>query len=104
MSEQKKKKINIEFDENVAEGIFSNLAMITHSNSEFVVDFIQLLPGLPKAKVKSRIILTPMHAKMLHRALQDNIQKFESMHGHIKVPEGGDVIPPFNMGGPTAEA
>ncbi len=104
MSEQKKKKINIEFDEKVGEGIFSNLAMITHSNSEFVVDFIQLLPGLPKAKVKSRIILTPQHAKMLYKALKDNIQKFESLHGNIAVPEGGDVIPPFNLGGPTAEA
>ena len=104
MSEQKKKQINIEFDGNVGEGIFSNLAMITHSNSEFIVDFIQLLPGIPKAKVKSRIILTPQHAKMLYRALKDNIQKFESLNGNIAVPEGSDVIPPFNMGGPTAEA
>ena len=104
MSEHKKKQINIEFDENVAEGIFSNLAMITHSSSEFVVDFIKLLPGVPKAKVKARIILTPQHAKMLYRALKDNIQKFESMYGNIDIPEGGDILPPFNMGGPTAEA
>ena len=104
MPEHKKKQINIEFDENVAEGIFSNLAMITHSSSEFVVDFIKLLPGVPKAKVKARIILTPQHAKMLYRALKDNIQKFESMYGNIDVPEGGDILPPFNMGGPTAEA
>lgn len=104
MSEQKKKQINIEFDENVAEGIFSNLAMITHSSSEFIVDFIKLLPGIPKAKVKSRIIMTPQHAKMLFRALKDNIQKYESMYGNINIPKSGEMIPPFNLGGPIPEA
>lgn len=105
MSDQdKKKQINIELNEEIAEGIYSNLAMITHSNSEFIIDFIKMMPGIPKAKVKSRIILTPQHAKRLYRALKDNISKFESMHGTIKIPEGGDMMPPMNFGGPTPEA
>ncbi len=105
MSEQlKKNKINIELNEEVADGIYSNMAMITHSNSEFIIDFIKMMPGLQKAKVKSRIILTPQHAKRLFKALKDNIAKYESMHGIINVPEGGDIMPPFNLGGPTAEA
>ena len=105
MSDQDpKKQINIELNEEVAEGIYSNLAMITHSNSEFIVDFIKMMPGVPKAKVKSRIILTPQHAKRLFKALKDNIGKFESMHGTIDIPEGGDMMPPMNFGGPTPEA
>ncbi len=97
-----KNQINIELSEEVAEGIYSNLAIITHSQSEFVVDFVKLMPGVQKAKVKSRIILTPEHAKRLYKALLDNIKKFESVHGPIK--EGGEVMPPFTMGGPTAQA
>ncbi|MEA3478920.1 MAG: DUF3467 domain-containing protein [Bacteroidota bacterium] len=105
MSDQdQKKQINIELNEEIAEGIYSNLAMITHSNSEFIIDFIKMMPGIPKAKVKSRIILTPQHAKRLYRALKDNIAKFESMHGNIKIPEGGEMMPPMNFGGPTPEA
>jgi predicted transcriptional regulator len=99
-----KKQINIELNEEIAEGIYSNLAMITHSNSEFIIDFIKMMPGVPKAKVKSRIILTPQHAKRLFKALKDNIAKFESMHGTIDIPEGGDMMPPINFGGPTPEA
>ena len=105
MSDQDpKKQINIELNEEIAEGIYSNLAMITHSNSEFIIDFIKMMPGVPKAKVKSRIILTPQHAKRLFRALKDNVSKFESMHGTIDIPEGGDMMPPINFGGPTPEA
>lgn len=77
-------QINIELSEEVAEGVYSNLAIITHSNSEFVVDFIRMMPGVPKAKVKSRIVLTPQHAKRLLMALKDNISKFEAVHGHLK--------------------
>lgn len=96
-------QVNIELSEDVAEGIYSNLAIITHSQSEFIVDFVKLMPGVPKAKVKSRIILTPEHAKRLYKALQDNIRKFESINGFIKEsPDGG--LPPFTLGGPTAEA
>ncbi len=102
--EKKQKKINIELSEEMAEGIYSNLAMITHSNAEFIIDFIKMMPGGPKAKVKSRIILTPQHAKRLLRALQDNIKKYEDMHGEIKEPTPGEGMPPINFGGPTAQA
>jgi hypothetical protein len=95
-------KINIELSEEMAEGIYSNLAIITHSHSEFIVDFIKMMPGAPKAKVKSRIILTPQHAKRLFKALKDNIVKFERLHGEIKVPEAEHL--PLNLGGPTAQA
>ena len=81
MSEENKKDgLNIELTEEVAEGTYSNLAIINHSPSEFVVDFIQMMPGIPKAKVKSRIILTPQHAKRLMKALADNVNKFENQH------------------------
>ncbi len=106
MEEDKKSnqnQINIELSEEIAEGVYSNLAIITHSHAEFVIDFIKLMPGAPKAKVKSRIILTPEHAKRLYKALQDNIRKFEALNGPIKdSPDGG--LPPFTLGGPTAQA
>jgi translation initiation factor 2B subunit (eIF-2B alpha/beta/delta family) len=103
MSEnQKNKQINIELSDEVAEGIYSNLAILTHSHSEFIVDFVKMMPGVPKAKVKSRIILTPQHAKRLFRALKDNIAKFESIHGAIKESETENM--PFSLGGPTAQA
>ncbi|RZK55437.1 MAG: DUF3467 domain-containing protein, partial [Pedobacter sp.] len=73
--QQNENQLNIELSEEIAEGIFSNLAIITHSNTEFVLDFIRVMPGVPKAKVKSRIILTPEHAKRLLHAMQDNIEK-----------------------------
>ncbi|HPE33546.1 MAG TPA: DUF3467 domain-containing protein [Bacteroidales bacterium] len=94
-------KINIELSEEVAEGIYSNLAIITHSRSEFIIDFVKMLPGIPKAKVKSRIILTPQHAKRLLKALQDNIRKFESMHGELKESDQDQM--PY-MFGPNAQA
>ena len=82
--EQKEGQINIELTEEIAEGIYSNLAIITHSNSEFIVDFINIMPGTPKSKVKARIVLTPEHAKRLSGALADNINKYEAMHGEIR--------------------
>ena len=97
-------QINIELTEEVAEGTYSNLAMITHSNAEFIVDFINMMPGVPKAKVKSRIILTPQHAKRLLKAMQDNINKFEAINGPIKDPNPAEGMPPMNFGGPTAQA
>lgn len=100
---ENKNQINIELSEEIAEGIYSNLAIITHSSSEFVVDFVKLMPGVQKAKVKSRIILTPEHAKRLYKALLDNIKKYESIHGVIK-ESGGEAMPPYSMGGPTAQA
>jgi len=93
--------LDIELSEEVAEGIYSNLAIITHSQSEFVVDFIKIMPGVPKARVKSRILLTPQHVKRLAKALAENIQKFEQVHGKIKDVENGL---PMNFGGPTAQA
>ena len=103
MSEENKNQqgLNIELNEEIAEGIYSNLAIITHSSSEFVYDFIRIMPGMPKAKVKSRIILTPQHAKRLTKALADNILKFEKVHGEIKDYEQPPI--PMNFG-PTGEA
>jgi len=97
-------QISIELKEDVAQGTYSNLAVITHSNSEFVIDFVRIMPGIPKANVKSRIILTPEHAKRLMMALADNIKKFETANGVIKTPEGGGHSIPMNFGGPTAQA
>ncbi len=94
--------MNIELTEDVAEGHYSNLAIITHSNAEFVVDFISVMPNAPKAKVKSRIVLTPQHAKRLLKALNENIKKFEQINGIIKDLE--PVAMPMNFGGPTAQA
>jgi hypothetical protein len=98
-------QIQIELDEQVAEGVYSNLAIITHSNTEFVLDFVRLMPGLPKAKVKSRIVLTPHHTKRLLHAIADNIEKFENVHGEIELGEnGGGPALPMTFGGPTAQA
>ncbi len=95
--------LNIQLSEEIAEGIYSNLAIITHSNAEFILDFVKLMPGVPKGNVKARIILTPHHAKRLLRALQDNISKYESIHGAIKDTEGFEGYP-MNIGYPKAEA
>ncbi|MCY1381671.1 hypothetical protein D9M68_785090 [compost metagenome] len=100
---QNDNQLNIELSEEIAEGIFSNLAVITHSNTEFVLDFIRIMPGVPKAKVKSRIILTPEHAKRLMLAMQDNIERFEEINGKIKTQEDA-VAFPLNFGGPAAQA
>jgi len=98
---KKQAQINIELDEKIAEGTYSNLAIINHSISEFVLDFINIMPGVPKNKVKSRIILTPQHAKRLAKALKDNISKFEKVHGEIKDYEQPPI--PLNFG-PTGQA
>jgi hypothetical protein len=96
-------QLNIELPEAVAEGTYSNLAIITHSNTEFVLDFIRIMPGVPQARVKSRILLTPSHAKRLLKALSDNISKYEAVHG--KIDEGSSMEGfPIHFGGPTAEA
>lgn len=108
MSEKKPSgQIDIQLKEDVAQGTYSNLAVITHSSSEFVIDFVRVMPGVPKADVKSRIILTPEHAKRLLLALQDNIHKFENMNGSIKSVDDnnepqGPIIP-MNFG-PTGQA
>ncbi len=94
-------QINIELDEKIAEGIYSNLAIINHSASEFVVDFVTLMPGVPKAKVKSRIVLTPQHAKRFLKALGENIHRYELANGEIKDTEQPQV--PLNFG-PAGQA
>jgi len=100
-----KNQLNIELKEDMAQGKYANLAVITHSSSEFIVDFVGVMPGVPKAQVVSRIIMTPEHIKRLMLALSDNIKKFESIHGPIKNIESmGGPIMPINFGGPTAEA
>jgi hypothetical protein len=96
-------QINIELSEEIAEGTYANLAIITHSNSEFVIDFVRVMPGVPKAKVKSRVVLTPEHAKRLLLALNENINKYEDQLGTINLP---DMMPPIpmNFNGPTGQA
>lgn len=101
MSEQQP-QLNIEISEEVAEGTYANLAIITHSHAEFVLDFVNVMPGTPKSKVKSRIILTPQHAKRFMKAISENIAKYEAANGTIKDLE--EVSFPMNFGGPTAQA
>jgi len=95
-------QLNIEISEEVAEGIYSNLVIITHSHAEFIVDFVNVMPGTPKSKVKSRIVLTPQHVKRFLKALDDNIHRFEEANGEIKDQEMVEF--PLNFGGPTAQA
>ena len=93
--------IDIELSEEVAEGTYSNLAIITHSQAEFIIDFVRILPGIPKGKVKSRIIMTPQHAKRLLKAIGENIHRFEVAHGEIKDVEQPPI--PLNFG-PAGQA
>jgi hypothetical protein len=95
-------QLNIEISEEVSEGSYANLAIITHSHAEFVIDFVNVMPGTPKSKVKSRIILTPTHAKRFMKAMIDNVKKFESVNGTIQDIEAVEL--PLNFGGPTAQA
>lgn len=95
-------QLNIEISEEMAEGVYANLAIITHSNAEFVVDYINVMPNAPKARVKSRVILAPQHAKRLMKALAENVKKYEQVHGVIKDTE--PVSLPMQFGGPTAQA
>ena len=100
-NQQNNGQINIELDETIAQGIYSNLAIINHSASEFVLDFVCIMPGVPKAKVKSRIVLTPQHAKRLIKALAENVHRFENSHGEIKDTEQPPIPLSF---GPTGQA
>ncbi len=102
MQDQQPNQLNIEISEEVAEGTYANLAIITHSHAEFVFDFVNIMPGTPKSKVKSRIIFTPQHAKRFMKALIENIDKFEETQGLIK--DLDELQIPVNFGGPTAQA
>ncbi|MDE0979277.1 MAG: DUF3467 domain-containing protein [Flavobacteriales bacterium] len=100
-----KKKLNIDLPEDQAQGTYSNLAVITHSPVEFVLDFAQVMPGMPKAQVRSRIILAPHHAKRLLQALNENVQRFENQHGTIQPLKGSsDASLPLTFSGPQGEA
>jgi len=101
MAENNDTQLNIELGDEIAQGKYANLAVITHSSSEFILDFIRVMPGVKKSKVQSRVILTPEHTKKFFRALQENIQKFESTYGPIEVKSSKL---PMNFGGNTAEA
>ena len=104
MSDKKEKKqVSIELPEELAQGLYSNLAVVNHSQTEFVVDFMSMMPGMPKAKVKSRVVLTPQHTKLLLRVLVDNVKKYESQFGEIKDVRKQQQVP-INFGGPKAEA
>lgn len=100
--QQNPQQLNIEISEDVAEGTYANLAIITHSHAEFVIDFVNVMPGTPKSRVKSRIILTPQHAKRLMKAMIENVQKYESVNGPVRDLE--EIQLPLNFGGPTAQA
>ena len=100
--EKQGNQIQIELTPEIAEGTYSNLAIIAHSPSEFVIDFVRIMPGTPKANVKSRIILTPEHAKRLLLALQENISKFEAQNGTIKKSEPPYIPPIIGFGGGEA--
>lgn len=101
-TDQQPNQLNIEISEEVSEGSYANLAIITHSHAEFVIDFVNVMPGAPKSKVKSRIILTPFHAKRFMKAIAENVQKFEAANGTIQDMESVEI--PFNFGGPAAQA
>lgn len=103
MKEDQDNQISIELSEEIAEGTYANLAMISHSHSEFIVDFIRLMPGVPKARVKARIILSPEHAKRLLSALKDNVERYETNFGKIKQHTNEEGFP-FNFGGTIGEA
>jgi hypothetical protein len=99
--EQKQQGLQIELTPDVAQGEYVNFAIITHSSSDFIIDFARVLPGLPKANVKSRVILAPEHAKRLLGALQENIMRYEHEFGAIKIPNKSQeprTIAPFNVG------
>lgn len=102
-SKKNQNQLNIELSEEIAEGVYSNLAIISHSPSEFVLDFVRIMPNVPKAKVKSRVILTPQHAKRLLSALADNVRKYEQQYGFIEEPEQ-PPFPPMSFNTPKAQA
>ena len=101
MTKKESHNINIELDDSTSQGVYSNLVIVNHSPTEFVIDFINVMPGNPKAKVRSRIILTPEHTKKFIKALNDNLVKYESKNGPVKDFKR-DIIP-LNFG-PKAEA
>lgn len=103
VDKKENKQVSIELPEELAQGFYSNLVVVNHSPTEFVLDFISMMPGMPKAKVKSRVILTPQHAKRLLAVLNENVKKYQSQFGDIK-DTGKQQQVPLSFGGPKAEA
>ena len=104
-NKQSENQLSIELNEEIAEGAYTNLAIISHSNSEFIMDFVNIMPGIPKAKVKSRVVMTPQNTKRLIHALNENIKKYEQIHGPVKMDSSPNTPGfPINFGGPKAEA
>ncbi len=101
-NQQGDNQLNIELDEKTAEGVYANLVMISHSPEEFILDFIRVMPGVPTARVKNRVIVTPHHARRLLRALRDNIEKYEAIHGEIEEREPPGQ--PVRFGGVAGQA
>ncbi len=102
LAPENQQQLSIELSNEVADGTYANLAVITHSFAEFVIDFVSVMPNTPKAKVKSRIVMTPQHAKRVMRALIDNVKRFEAQYGNIKDQESPAM--PYNFGTPPAQA
>jgi hypothetical protein len=103
MEKTNENQVNIELNEEVALGVYSNLAIITHSPAEIISDFIQMMPGMPKGKVRSRVIMTPQNAKRFLKALTENIQNYENTFGVIEDVDQNQM-PPMNFGTPTTQA
>lgn len=95
--EENKQQLDIELNREVAQGTYANLAIISHSTSEFILDFVRVMPGMPKADVMSRVIMTPEHIKRLMLALQDNVRKYEQTNGKINLPEAGVGVFPIDL-------
>jgi Protein of unknown function (DUF3467) len=104
MENQPENQMEVELSEDMAEGVYANLAMIAHSHSEFVLDFIRMMPGVPKAKVKARVVITPEHAQRLLQALKDNIRKYEEAYGKVTAMEDQSFNFPMNFKGTVGEA
>jgi uncharacterized protein DUF3467 len=102
VDKKKPQQIQLELDKEIAEGTYANLSLIAHSHSEFILDFARLLPGVPKAKVCSRLVMTPQNAKALARTLEMNIRRFEEMHGEIKMP-GAQMMPQIDFEAPETK-
>ena len=98
-----KQRLNIEIGEKEAEGIYANMAMIAHSPTEFIIDFARIMPGSPKTRVQARVIMTPAHAKMLHKTLEENLKKFEKQFGDIKIHGGPDDLQKGAIGFESSE-
>jgi hypothetical protein len=99
----KPQQVKIELGEKEAEGIYANLVMVVHSATEIILDFARIMPGAPKTKIQARIIMTPTHAKLMQKTLEDNLKKFEKQFGEIKIPGGPDAIHGGKIGFETSE-